>query len=71
MDKTLANITITVTEREESIDTDVSGVCSKSMDKWDRAAMVTDLCKCLDITAWDVLLWEKTTYAEKTIKEED
>ena len=69
--KELAKITITVEEEDvcdnaTSRTTRVRGF-SKELDEFDRADIVRHLCKCLNTTPAQVILWDRICKAEEEI----
>lgn len=68
MERIKAELTIRVTESEDQLYTFIKGLTDNSMDKWDKADVVSHLCKSFEITPWDVILWDDTT---KTMRKKE
>ena len=56
-EKLRAKLTVTVTETEKDVYTNVAGLLDPNMDTMDRAAIVYHLIKSLNITVTDVVKW--------------
>ena len=57
MEKLRAKFTVTVTETKKDVHTKIQGLIDPHLDTMDRAAIVHNMIKSLDITITDVVAW--------------
>lgn len=56
-EKLKANLNVKVTETEDDVHTQITGLVGSSLDKWDRADIVCRVINSLGITVTDVIIW--------------